>query len=125
MIFIFYAVILILILLLIKDSFNKIHTLIAIIFFFILLHFLLSMLVIPFLEKLLSYVHSVPYVAQLVYSALFYQIGSLLQSMFEEQEYEAIGELVMIAVRIVLLSYWITEFADVLSKFSSILEKLQ
>nr|WP_106779829.1 hypothetical protein [Lysinibacillus timonensis] len=73
----------------------------------------------------MSYVHSVPYVAQLVYSALFYQIGSLLQSMFEEQEYEAIGELVMIAVRIVLLSYWITEFADVLSKFSSILEKLQ
>ncbi|KGR91486.1 hypothetical protein CD30_05370 [Ureibacillus massiliensis 4400831 = CIP 108448 = CCUG 49529] len=125
MIFVFYAVILILVLILIRDSFEKLHTLIAIIFFFILLHFLLSMLVIPFIEKLLSYVHSVPYISQLVYSALFYQIGSLIHSMFEEQEYEAIGELVMIAVRIVLLTYWIGEFADVLSKFSSILEKLQ
>jgi hypothetical protein len=125
MIFIFYAVILILILILIKDSFQKLHTIIAIVFFFLLLHFLLSMLVIPFLEKLLSFVHSVPYVAQLVYSALFYQIGSLIHSMFEEQEYESIGELVMIAVRIVLLTYWIGEFATVLSKFSSILEKLQ
>jgi hypothetical protein len=125
MIFIFYAVILLLILLLIKDSFEKLHTLIAIIFFFILLHFLLSMLVIPFSEKLLSYVHSVPYVAQLVYSAMFYQIGALIHSIFEEQEYESIGELVMIAVRIVLLTYWVTEFATVLSKFSSILEKLQ
>ncbi|KGR78403.1 hypothetical protein [Ureibacillus manganicus] len=125
MIFIFYAVILMLILILIKDSFQKLHTLIAIIFFFILLHFLLSMLVIPFLEKLLSYVHSVPYVAQLVYSALFYQLGSLIHTIFEEQEYESIGELVMIAVRIVLLTYWLTEFATVLSKFSSILEKLQ
>ncbi|RKJ62099.1 hypothetical protein D7X33_26545, partial [Butyricicoccus sp. 1XD8-22] len=117
MIFVFYAVILILVLILIRDSFEKLHTLIAIIFFFILLHFLLSMLVIPFIEKLLSYVHSVPYISQLVYSALFYQIGSLIHSMFEEQEYEAIGELVMIAVRIVLLTYWIGEFADVLSKF--------
>ncbi len=125
MIFIFYAVIILLILLLIKDSFSKLHTLIAIVVFFILLHFLLSMLVIPFLEKLLSYVHSVPYVAQLVYSALFYQIGLLLHSIFEEQEYDSIGELVMIAVRIVLLTYWIGEFANVLSKFSSILEKLQ
>ena len=125
MIFIFYAVILLLVLILIKDAYSKLHTIIAIVFFFVLLHFLLSMLVIPFLEKLLSYVHSVPYVAQLVYSALFYQVGSLISTIFEELEYDSIGELVMIAVRIVLLTYWLTEFATVLSKFSSILEKLQ
>ena len=123
--FILYAVVLLLLLILLRETTHQLHSLIALIFFFVLLHFLLSMLVIPFIEQLLSYVHSVPYVPQLVYSALFYQIGSLIHSMFEEQEYEAIGELVMIAVRIVLLTYWIGEFADVLSKFSSILEKLQ
>ncbi|MFY3793158.1 hypothetical protein ACOQFO_15910 [Ureibacillus sp. MALMAid1270] len=60
-----------------------------------------------------------------MYSALFYQVGSLISTIFEELEYDSIGELVMIAVRIVLLTYWLTEFATVLSKFSSILEKLQ
>ncbi|MDM5334455.1 hypothetical protein QUF56_14555 [Ureibacillus composti] len=125
MTYVFYAVILLLVLMLIKESINKLHGLIAIIFFFILLHFLLSMMIIPFIEQLLSYVHSVPYVPQLVYSALFYQLGSLFHKIFEEEEYEAIGEMVMIAIRIVLLAYWTAEVAKVLSNFSSILQKLQ
>lgn len=125
MTFIFYAIILLLLLMLIKESIHKLHALIAIIFFFVLLHFLLSMLVLPFIEQLLSYVHSVPYVPQLVYSALFYQLGVLFHMIFEEEEYEAIGELIMIAVRIVLLAYWTAEVAKVLSEFSSILQKLQ
>lgn len=81
--------------------------------------------VIPFVAQLQSYVQSVPYVPQLVYSALFYQLGLLFQMLFADEEYEVIGELVMISIRIVLLSYWAAEFAKVLSNFSSILEKLQ
>lgn len=125
MTFILYAVILLLLLILLKETTHQLHSLIAIIFFFVLLHFLLSMLVIPFIEQLLSYVHSVPYVPQLVYSALFYQIGYFFYKLFEGEEYEAIGELVMIAVRVVLLFYWTSELAKVLSKFATILEKLQ
>lgn len=125
MTFLFYAVILLLILLLIKESIPKLHALITLIFFFILLHFLLSMLVLPFIEQLLSYVHAVPYVSQLVYSALFYQLGLFFQMLFADEEYEPIGELVMMSIRIVLLMYWTAEFAKVLSNFSVILEKLQ
>lgn len=123
--FILYAVVLLLLLILLRETTHQLHSLIALIFFFILLHFLLSMLVIPFIEQLLSYVHSVPYVPQLVYSALFYQIGHFFYKLFENEEYEAIGELVIIAVRIVLLFYWTSELAKVLSSLSSILEKLQ
>lgn len=125
MTFILYAVILLLLLILLKETTHKLHSLIAIIFFFVLLHFLLSMLVLPFIDQLLSYVHSVPYVPQLVYSALFYQIGHFFYKLFEGEEYEAIGELIMIAVRVVLLFYWTSELAKVLSSFSTILEKLQ
>ncbi|MEK9198645.1 hypothetical protein ACH0B5_07400 [Ureibacillus sp. 179-F W5.1 NHS] len=123
--FLIYAVILILLLILIKETFEKLHAITVIVFFFILLYFLLSMLAIPFTEQLLTYVQSVPYVPQLVYSALFYQIGLFFQSLFDEKEYETFGELVMFSIRIVLLFYWTSEFAKVLSDFSSILEKLQ
>lgn len=123
--FILYAVVLLLLLILLRETTHQLHSLIALIFFFVLLHFLLSMLVIPFIEQLLSYVHSVPYVPQLVYSALFYQIGHFFYKLFENEEYEAIGELVIIAVRVVLLFYWTSELAKVLSSLSSILEKLQ
>lgn len=120
-----YAVILLLILLLIKETIPKLHSLIAIIFFFILLHFLLSKSVLPLIGQILSYVNSVPYVPQLVYSALFYQLGCFFKLLFDEQEHETIGEFVMFSVRIVLLTHWIGEFAEVLSSFSSILDKLQ
>ena len=66
-----YAVILLIILILIRETIPKLHSLIAIIFFFILLHFLLSKSVLPFIGQILSYLNSVPYVAQLIYSALF------------------------------------------------------
>lgn len=125
MTFLIYSVILILLLLFIKETYHKLHSIIAIIFFFVLLYFLLSMLAIPFIEQLLSYVHSVPYVPQLVYSALFYQVGLFFQSLFDEEGYETFGELVMYSIRIVLLFYWTSELAKVLSEFSSILGKLQ
>ncbi|MED3660757.1 hypothetical protein NST62_05565 [Ureibacillus sp. FSL K6-8385] len=120
-----YAVILLLILLLIKEAVPKLYSLIAIIFFFILLHFLLSKSVLPLIGQILSYVNSVPYVSQLVYSALFYQMGVFFKMLFVEQEQETMGEFVMFSVRIVLLTYWVGELAKVLSSFSSILEKLQ
>lgn len=120
-----YAVILLLILLLIKETIPKLYSLIAIIFFFILLHFLLSKSVLPLVGQILSYVNSVPYVPQLVYSALFYQLGLFFKLLFDEQEQETMGEFVMFSVRIVLLTYWINEFAKVLLNFSSILDKLQ
>lgn len=120
-----YAVILLLILILIKETVPKLHPLIAIIFFFILLHFLLSKSVLPLIGRILSYVNSVPYVPQLVYSALFYQLGIFFKMLFDEQEHETMGEFVMFSVRIVLLTYWISELAKVLTSFSSILDKLQ
>ncbi|WP_137729023.1 hypothetical protein [Lysinibacillus sp. SGAir0095] len=125
MTFLIYAVILMLLLIFIKETISKLHGIIVVIFFFVLLYFLLSMLTIPFLEQLLSYVHSVPYVPQLVYSALFYQLGLFFQSIFEEEEYETFGELVMFSIRIVLLFYWTSELGKILSDLSSILEKLQ
>ncbi len=120
-----YAVILLLIIILIKETVPKLHSLIAIIFFFIILHFLLSKSVLPLIGQILSYVNSVPYVPQLVYSALFYQLGIFFKMLFDEQEHETMGEFVMFSVRIALLSYWVGEFAKVLSGFSSILDKLQ
>jgi hypothetical protein len=120
-----YAVILLLILLLIKETVPKLYSLIAIIFFFIILHFLISQSVLPLIGQILSYVNSVPYVPQLVYSALFYQLGIFFKMLFDEQEHETMGEFVMFSVRIVLLTYWVSEFAKVLSSFSSILDKLQ
>ncbi|MDN4493332.1 hypothetical protein [Ureibacillus aquaedulcis] len=125
MTFLIYAVILMILLLFIRETINKLHGIIVVIFFFVLLYFLLSMLTIPFLEQLLSYVQSVPYVPQLVYSALFYQLGLFFQSMFEEEDYETFGELVMFSIRIVLLFYWTSELGKILSDLSSILEKLQ
>lgn len=83
------------------------------------------MLIMPFIEQLISYVHAVPYVPQLVYSALFYQLGLYFQMLFADEEYEPIGELAMMSIRIVLLMFWANEFAKVLSNFSAILEKLQ
>lgn len=125
MTFLIYAVILMLLLIFIKETIGKLHGIIVLIFFFVLLYFLLSTLTIPFLEQLLSYVQSVPYVPQLVYSALFYQLGLFFQSIFEEEEYETFGELVMFSIRIVLLFYWTSELGKILSDLSSILEKLQ
>ncbi|HWK24013.1 MAG TPA: hypothetical protein VNS08_13355 [Ureibacillus sp.] len=125
MTFLIYAVILMLLLIFVKETFVKLHGIIVIIFFFILLYFLLSMLAIPFLDQLLSYVQAVPYVPQLVYSALFYQLGLFFKSIFAEEEYETFGDLVMFSIRIVLLFYWTKELGKILSDLSSILEKLQ
>lgn len=121
----FSAVILLLLLLFLRQAIPSLHPLFVVIFFFVFFQFAFFQTLVPFLRHFIGLVQHVPYAIQLIYSAALFILSELLYTLLSENEYEAIGEVLQLVIRITLLMYWIVELEPVFQTLSTLLKKVQ
>ncbi|WP_332645209.1 pyruvate formate-lyase [Lysinibacillus sp. 54212] len=125
MVLLLYSIILLLLLLLIKGSMDKLTPIFTVMFFFIFFERVYSLLLRPFLSELAQMTNGLPYSRLLLYSAFLFILGKLFGALLEQNEHDALAELVQLAVRIFILSLWLKEMAPIFSKLSKLLQMLQ
>lgn len=118
------AVVMLLLLLLLKEVIQPLHALISVMFAFLLFSLLFSTLLMPFVKQLLDMMAFLPYAKAIVISASFFYVGQWVSVLLVEHSYKVLGSIVLDAVKIVILLYWIKEFMSVLQEVSSILQRL-
>lgn len=125
MIVLFGSIIFLLLLLLMKEVYRPLHALLTVIFFFILFQYVLREQLLPLFKTLFSIAGSVPYGRSLLFSAVLLLIGQLIVALLVEQEYEAIAEVVRLAVRLTLLTFWLMQLTPAFKELQTLLERLQ
>ena len=118
------AVVMLLLLLLLKEVIQPLHALISVMFAFLLFSLLFSTLLMPFVKQLLDMMAFLPYAKAIVISASLFYVGQWVSVLLVEHSYKVLGSIVLDAVKIVILLYWVKEFMSVLQEVSSILQRL-
>lgn len=122
---IFFAVIYLVLLLLIRESMYKLHALISIIFFFVLLQWIFFQQLLPFFKTLQTLIATLPYGNALLFTAGVLLLSHHITEVFDEQEYEAIAGLLKVSVRLTLLVFWVAQLTPVFQQLATLLERLQ
>ena len=122
---IFFAVIYLVLLLLIRESMYKLHALISIIFFFVLLQWIFFRQLLPFFKTLHTLIASLPYGNALLFTAGILLLSHHITEVFDEHEYEAIAGLLKVSVRLTLLVFWVAQLTPVFQQLATLLERLQ
>ncbi|MER2106641.1 MAG: pyruvate formate-lyase [Solibacillus sp.] len=125
MIVLFGSIIFLLLLLLMKEAYRPLHALLTVILFFILFQYVLREQLLPLFKTLFSITANVPYGRSLLFSAVLLIIGQLLVTLLVEQEYEAIAEVVRLAVRLTLITFWLMQLTPAFKELQTLLERLQ
>ncbi|MER2191188.1 MAG: pyruvate formate-lyase [Solibacillus sp.] len=125
MIVLFGSIIFLLLLLLMKEAYRPLHALLTVILFFILFQYVLREQLLPLFKTLFSITANVPYGRSLLFSAVLLIIGQLLVALLVEQEYEAIAEIVRLAVRLTLITFWLMQLTPAFKELQTLLERLQ
>ncbi|MER1984904.1 MAG: pyruvate formate-lyase [Solibacillus sp.] len=125
MIVLFGSIIFLLLLLLMKEAYRPLHALLTVILFFILFQYVLREQLLPLFKTLFSITANVPYGRSLLFSAVLLIIGQLLVALLVEQEYEAIAEVVRLAVRLTLITFWLMQLTPAFKELQTLLERLQ
>lgn len=118
------AVVMLLLLLLLKEVIQPLHALISVMFAFMLFSLLFSTLLMPFVKQLLDMMVFLPYAKAILISASLFYVGQWVSLLLVEHSYKVLGSIVLDAVKIVILLYWLKEFMSVLQEVSSILQRL-
>lgn len=118
------AVVMLLLLLLLKEVIQPLHALISVMFAFLLFSVLFSTLLMPFVKQLLDMMAFLPYAKAILISASLFYVGQWVSLLLIEYSYKVLGSIVLDAVKIVILLYWLKEFMSVLQEVSSILQRL-
>ncbi len=121
---IFAVVILLLLLQLMKQAMPSLHPLFTIIFTFIFLQFVFVQSIMPWARHFLAIIQHVPYARSLLYTALVFLISEFMFTLLADHEYEALGEVMRIAVRIALVTYWMTELEPAIQTLSNLLKRV-
>jgi hypothetical protein len=108
MISLFASIIFVVLLLLIKQSMDKLHAIIAVIAFFIFVQFIILRQLIPLWQQLAQIFTQVPYSKGLLFTAFLLILCELICALLDQMEYESFVTAVQLSVRIVLVSYWLT-----------------
>lgn len=118
------AVVMLLLLLLLKEVIQPLHALISVMFAFLLFSVLFSTLLMPLVKQLLDMMAFLPYAKAILISASLFYVGQWVSLLLIEYSYKVLGSIVLDAVKIVILLYWLKEFMSVLQEVSSILQRL-
>lgn len=119
------SVIFLLLLLLMKEAYRPLHGLLTVIFFFVLAQFVFFEQLLPLFQLLFGIARSVPYGHGLLFSAALLIVGQLVATLLNEQEYEAMAEVVRLAVRLTLVTFWFMQLQPAFKELQSLLERLQ
>lgn len=118
------AVVMLLLLLLIKEVIQPLHALISVMFTFFLFSLLFTMLLMPFVKQLHEMLAFLPYAKAILVSASLFYVGQWVSLLLIEHSYKVLGGIVLDAVKVVIMLYWLKEFIEVLQEVSSILQRL-
>lgn len=118
------AVVMLLLLLLIKEVIQPLHALISVMFTFFLFSLLFTTLLMPFVKQLHEMLAFLPYAKAILVSASIFYVGQWVSLLLVEHSYKVLGGIVLDAVKVVILLYWLKEFMAVLQEVSAILQRL-
>ena len=116
----FYIVICFLILIFVKESYEKIHVIVSIIMVFIILQIIFANKIIPLFQKLSSTFQSIPFIGLLLGSTIIIIFGEFCMKLFEQYDYEVLQYFVHIIVGMTIALLWMEElipYLDILDDF--------
>ena len=116
----FYIVICFLILIFVKESYEKIHVIVSIIMVFIILQIIFTNKIIPLFQKLSSTFQSIPFIGLLLGSTIIIIFGEFCMKLFEQYDYEVLQYFVHIIVGMTIALLWMEElfpYLDILDDF--------
>ena len=124
MVTLFASVLFLLLLVFIQQLFDKLHSVIVIIFFFIFLQFIMRLQLFPLWQQLATLFQSVPYSKGLLYTALLFLCKDIFCALLEQMEYEAYAVLITLSVRLTVVVYWVNELTTPFQTLLRLLERL-
>ncbi|AWE07937.1 pyruvate formate-lyase [Lysinibacillus sp. 2017] len=119
----FASIIFLLLLLLLKQSMDKLHPIILVILFFILMQFVMMGQLIPLWQQLSNVFQAVPYSKSLLFTAFLFVIGEMICALLDQFEYEAIATVVKLSIRITVVSYWLKILQPAFQTLVNLLER--
>ncbi|MBD8037009.1 pyruvate formate-lyase [Solibacillus sp. A46] len=125
MIALFASVIYLVLFLFLKQTMDKLHSIIVVIAFFIFFQFILREQLIPLWQRLAVIFNSVPYSKGLLFTALLFLMNELICQLLEQYEYDAFATLVTLSVRMTAVLYWINLLQPKFQVLIQLLERLQ
>ena len=107
MIALFASVIYLVLFLILKQTMDKLHSIIVVIAFFIFFQFVVREQLIPLWQRLAVIFNNVPYSKGLLFTALLFLLNELICQLLDQFEYEAFATLVTLSIRMTAVLYWI------------------
>ncbi|MBD8033462.1 MULTISPECIES: pyruvate formate-lyase [Solibacillus] len=125
MIALFASVIYLVLFLFLKQTMDKLHSIIVVIAFFIFFQFIIREQLIPLWQRLAVIFNSVPYSKGLLFTALLFLMNELICQLLEQYEYDAFATLVTLSIRMTAVLYWINLLQPKFQVLIQLLERLQ
>ena len=125
MIALFASVIYLVLFLFLKQTMDKLHSIIVVIAFFIFFQFVIREQLIPLWQRLAVLFNSVPYSKGLLFTALLFLMNELICKLLEQYEYDAFATLVTLSIRMTAVLYWINLLQPKFQVLIQLLERLQ
>ena len=125
MIALFASVIYLVLFLFLKQTMDKLHSIIVVIAFFIFFQFVIREQLIPLWQRLAVLFNSVPYSKGLLFTALLFLMNELICKLLEQYEYDAFATLVTLSIRMTAVLYWINLLQPKFQLLIQLLERLQ
>ena len=125
MIALFASVIYLVLFLILKQTMDKLHSIIVVIAFFIFFQFIIREQLIPLWQRLAVIFNSVPYSKGLLFTALLFLMNELICQLLEQYEYDAFATLVTLSIRMTAVLYWINLLQPKFQVLIQLLERLQ
>lgn len=121
----FASVIFLLLLQLIKQSMDRLHAILLIVFFFIFVQFVIRRQLIPFWQLLEETFRQAPYTKGLLFTALLLILSDLFCELLAQMEYDAFATIVKLSIRLTLVGYWFNELQPAFKSVLELLGRLQ
>ncbi|MCM3720895.1 pyruvate formate-lyase [Solibacillus sp. FSL R5-0691] len=125
MIALFASVIYLVLFLILKQTMDKLHSIIVVIAFFIFFQFVVREQLIPLWQRLAVIFNNVPYSKGLLFTALLFLLNELICQLLDQFEYEAFATLVTLSIRMTAVLYWINLLQPKFQLLIQLLERLQ
>mgnify|MGYP003470179302 FL=1 len=125
MIALFASVIYLVLFLFLKQTMDKLHSIIVVIAFFIFFQFIIREQLIPLWQRLAVIFNNVPYSKGLLFTALLFLMNELICQLLEQYEYDAFATLVTLSIRMTAVLYWINLLQPKFQVLIQLLERLQ
>ncbi|MER1988757.1 pyruvate formate-lyase [Solibacillus isronensis] len=125
MIALFASIIYLVLFLILKQTMDKLHSIIVVIAFFIFFQFVVREQLIPLWQRLAVIFNNVPYSKGLLFTALLFLLNELICQLLDQFEYEAFATLVTLSIRMTAVLYWINLLQPKFQLLIQLLERLQ